>query len=197
VLQDIKRYLRKKTSPFVQVEVINPVYEEIKISLDVKFEAGYDKGLYLTILHSELKKYLSPWLFNQQEEIKLSGELSASQLFSFINQLPYINRISHLVIYRFTEKQDVKRVLRYASYDSVIKPEYPWTVLVSANTHDLRVEVPGADPGIGIEAMTIEQNFIVDAEVFRKNADINKPEETAGQQAETQGRQNHFIIFKR
>jgi Baseplate J-like protein len=96
--EKIKRFLGKYTSPFVKIEVINPVYEEIEVTAGVSLRDGYDKSYYADQLNEALKGFLSPWLKSREEQLRFDGELYLSNIINFIDELPYVDYIGFLEV---------------------------------------------------------------------------------------------------
>ena len=74
LLREIERYLKSVASPFVDFEVVSPMYEEVKVNAKVKFKPLYEKCIYLNKLQEAIRSFLSPWLFNETEDVKLGGD---------------------------------------------------------------------------------------------------------------------------
>jgi hypothetical protein len=54
----------------VNAQVINPVYEEVKVDLKVKFHKGFDENYYQKVLNTDITKLLSPWAFEITSSIE-------------------------------------------------------------------------------------------------------------------------------
>ena len=59
----IAQYLTGLTSPFAIVHVIQPVFERIRVEAKVVFTLGRDPGYYAGILNGDLRRFLSPWAY--------------------------------------------------------------------------------------------------------------------------------------
>ena len=160
-LEIIKQYLQKKSSSFVTIEVINPVYEEIKINLEVKFKRGYEKGIYSNELQKAIKSFLSPWLFNQSEDIRLGQVIPSSKIMELISKQNYIEAIGNFSILKYTGSN----ITKITDYDNQLMATYPWSVMVSSETHRITL-VDSIDPNSnlrygGMNDMSIEDDFII------------------------------------
>ena len=98
-LSEIETYLDELHGFFVDCKAENPTFEPVKFDLHVKFYDGYDPKAYTKILNEELKKYLSPWAYDDYVEIQFGGALYKSRVIAFIEALPYVDFITLFKMY--------------------------------------------------------------------------------------------------
>ena len=89
----IEEFLKKRVSPFVHVHAKNPKFEEVKVSFNVKFYTGIDKGFYKRKLNDDLIQYLTPWAYDSNFEILFGNKIYASKIINFIEELDYVDYI--------------------------------------------------------------------------------------------------------
>jgi hypothetical protein len=99
VMLEIEQFVRKRASPFVKVHVRNPVYEEVLTAFRVQFGSGVDKGYYLELLNEEIKKYLTPWVYDDYADVSFGGQIYASNVINFIEERPYVDFISDFMMF--------------------------------------------------------------------------------------------------
>lgn len=87
------------TSPFVKLQIDNPTYETLLIDCQVSFHPGFDPGYYGGVLEEDLKRFLSPWAYEEGQDIVFGGKLHASEIQSFIEGRPYVNYIVDFALY--------------------------------------------------------------------------------------------------
>lgn len=126
ILSEITKYLAGLNSMHVDLNTINPDYEEIKLDFKVKFYAGYDENLYAIQLNTDLINYLSPWAFNRNAEIDFGGTLYKSVVIRFIEELSYVDYIADFKMY-FTKTG--------VADPDILAPENSKAILVSAKQH--------------------------------------------------------------
>lgn len=126
LLLKISNYLSQLNSLHVKTHVINPDYEEVKVSLGVKFKQGYDIPHHLNLLNEDIQKYLSPWAFEGIESINFGVVLYRSELVDYIDELTYVDYVTDVNISHNGEHQ-----LRQC------EPSSPKAILVSARSHEL------------------------------------------------------------
>lgn len=138
VLEEIKTFLQKRTSRFVNLEVINPKFEEVKVSFDVVFYDEYaaDNGYYTNLLEEEIKRYLSPWAFDDGAEIVFGGTIHGSSIINFIEERSYVSYIRNFVMQVLDENGDPLADTNGTDIDDV-KASTAKSVLVSSDAHSI------------------------------------------------------------
>ncbi len=129
-LNRIGNFLSRLNSLHVQTEVINPDYEEVKISLKVRFFAQYDGALYSDRLNEDIIRFLSPWAFSEREEINFGTILRRSVLIDYLENLPYVDYL-----------QDVQIIKDGTSVQKNCEPSSPKAILVSVRRHDISTAI--------------------------------------------------------
>ncbi|MCW9708163.1 baseplate J/gp47 family protein [Fodinibius salsisoli] len=96
LLEEIKCYLKKKISVFAaqRLKVMNPLFEQVKVSFYVEFISGTDEGFYRKKLLQEITAFLSPWAFQEGEEISFGGSIHKSVILNFIEERSYVDFIT-------------------------------------------------------------------------------------------------------
>ncbi len=98
-LSAIQDYLSGLNGFHVDCKAENPAFEQVKFDFSVKFYDNYDPKAYTKILNEELKKYLSPWAYDEYAEIQFGGALYKSRVIAFIEELPYVDFITEFKMY--------------------------------------------------------------------------------------------------
>ena len=137
LLAAIKKYLQTVASPFIQFDVINPTYEDVKINVTLKIKKGYEKGLVLSKLQKEIRNFISPWLFNATEDITLGGSMPTSKVIDFIGKRKYVEGIGSFSILKYAGSSENLILSKVTDYDSYLKATYPWSVMVAAKHHKI------------------------------------------------------------
>ena len=101
-LVEIEDYLADLHGFFVDCKAENPGFEPVKFDFSVRFYEQYDPKGYAKILNEALKKYLSPWAYDDYSEIQFGGALYKSRVIAFIEELPYVDFISGFKMYNMT-----------------------------------------------------------------------------------------------
>ncbi len=94
LLNNIFEYLKKITSPFVRLHIINPQFEEVQLDFEVKFYDNLDVSFYTQQLNTDIEKYLCPWSTNSSVEIPFGSTIIKSVLLNFVEERPYVEYIT-------------------------------------------------------------------------------------------------------
>lgn len=128
-LNRIETFISELNSLHVNTHVINPDYEEVKVSLKVRFYPQFDEALYIDQLNEDITRFLSPWAFSEREMINFGGKLYLSVLIDYIEELPYVDYL-----------QDVK-LYQKGTASTVAEPSSPKAILVSAKRHEISTAI--------------------------------------------------------
>jgi hypothetical protein len=130
-LTEVKNYLMKYTSPWVDLRIANPVYEQLSISCKVGFAVGKDPGYYTSQLEVALQQYLSPWAFDLQDDIIFGGSVHRSHIIRFIEQQDYVDFVINFKM-SHTSRDGKEDDLSEA------KAKTSRSIIVSAQHHDIQ-----------------------------------------------------------
>ena len=166
--RQIADYLQDRVSPFVDFEVVNPRYEEIRYRVTLKFKHQESEGFYLRQLNQDIINYLSPWAYSNQADVTFGGAIHRSSLIHFITNLSYVDfignveLIDHALIRRDSEGFITKQLLTPLDQD-MVKTRFPDSILVSSPNHfiDLVTDEFEALQFSGIGYMVVGVDFIV------------------------------------
>lgn len=99
-LGEIDRFLRQHISPFVQLEVQNPKFEEVQVKFKVAFTADIaDIAFYQAELNAAIVRYLSPWAYDEGAEISFGGRWHKSAIIDFVEEQPYVDFVKDFEMY--------------------------------------------------------------------------------------------------
>ncbi len=96
LLEKIGDHIRKKTSPFARIKVMNPRYEGIDVIIEVRLYKGKSSSFYAKKLKEEISQFLAPWFLGDSEKLAFGQEVLFSDLVGFVEQLDYIDFIINL-----------------------------------------------------------------------------------------------------
>jgi hypothetical protein len=106
-LDEIKQFVvNNNPSPFLTADtlyVCNPVYETLLVDCKVAFRAGKDPGFYTNQLEEEIRRFLSPWAYDEGQDITFGGKIYQSEILAFIESRDYVDYVINFQLYhRFT-----------------------------------------------------------------------------------------------
>lgn len=95
-LDEIKLFLEARLSPHVKIDVVNPLFEAIKLDFQVRFHPGKDFTLFKQILEQDIIGFLSPWAFESEapKDISFGGRTCKSVLLNFVEKRPYVDFVT-------------------------------------------------------------------------------------------------------
>lgn len=96
LLEKIGNLLRKKTSPFARIKVMNPRYEYVDVDITVRLYRGKSTDFYKRKLKQDITNLLAPWFLGDSEKIAFGQSILFSDIVGFVEQLDYIDFITKL-----------------------------------------------------------------------------------------------------
>ncbi|OFZ13409.1 MAG: hypothetical protein A3D92_24240, partial [Bacteroidetes bacterium RIFCSPHIGHO2_02_FULL_44_7] len=123
----IQAYIAQFTSLHVNLTVENPAYEELTVEVDVRFFDQYDESLYTQQLKDDIARFLSPWAFDQEEQVEFGVTLHKSVLVDYLEELYYVDYLD-----------SVKMHLASGEIQ-LYEPSTPRSILVSSNAHIVNI----------------------------------------------------------
>ncbi|MEA9443908.1 baseplate J/gp47 family protein [Candidatus Fukatsuia symbiotica] len=169
LLEAIKVYLSQYISPFVDLEVKNPSYEQIKYRVTVRFKKADEPGNDIAELNKAIKRFLSPWAYESTAEVTFGSYIHNSLLIHFIEKQPYVDYVAQLRLIEhikldsdLTASNTVYSILDVDQAQAQVHALD--AVLVSAPEHIIELVTMHQHEDIyfeGIGHMIIETDFIV------------------------------------
>lgn len=102
-LDQVKEFLHKRISCHVQLNVCNPVFEEVLLEFSLKLLPGYEFSYYSNQLKESITALLSPWAYGKADDIRFGGRIEKSVLINFIESQYYVDYITDVKMYHLTE----------------------------------------------------------------------------------------------
>ncbi|WP_315817945.1 baseplate J/gp47 family protein [Paraflavitalea speifideaquila] len=102
-LDEIRQFIvDNNPSPFLtadKVYVCNPVYETLLVNCKVAFMTGKDPGFYTNQLEGDLRRFLSPWAYEEGKDITFVGKIYRSEILAFIEGRDYVDHVINFQLY--------------------------------------------------------------------------------------------------
>lgn len=132
-LKKIKEFLFPLMSTFVCLEVRNPTYEQVEVQGTVYIKSGFDQNEYQNQLIEEIKEFLSPWAYQDGQDISFEGKIHRSVILNFIEEREYVDYVVDFLMLHTTASgtTEVEEAI----------PSTPMVVLVSQTTHTINTEI--------------------------------------------------------
>jgi hypothetical protein len=88
-----------------RIDVINAVFEPVRLKICVRFVQGKDIPYYTKELNEALKDFLSPWAKQNKQPLLFGVPISLTRLLQFLEKLDYVDVIMHLRVKHFSSRQ--------------------------------------------------------------------------------------------
>lgn len=174
ILQNIREYLQAHASPFMNIEVRNPIYERVKITAGMRFQKNKNNGTFLKKLNHDIMEFMCPWLRGISRELDLGGLVSKDIILSFIEKRPYVEFVTKFSAVQvfYDENQrvtgfDIDDTAIDVSSSPVIKASKPWSVLIPFETNPIYLldeNTFQAPEKSSINSMIISGDFVMTEE---------------------------------
>lgn len=140
-LKEIEDYLNSFIDPFVRVEVCNPTFEHIRVSMKVKSTEESYQNL-LDDINKALNAYINPWIIDPNQKPELNKVINQNRLLGYLNNLPsiqFITEFSLLHILRKAKKSFLIADTATQINETIveIKPSTPSSILIFEPITDL------------------------------------------------------------
>jgi hypothetical protein len=170
VLKRIETFIRQHTSPSVKdIHVINPIYETLKVFVNVVFAQDEDGSYYSDNLNKALSQYLLPWRKKPIKAMPIgSGQVQGHELALFIKNQPYVRRLESLAMLH-TFQTETGFASQWLSVEEIISASAPWAVLIPAAGHGITVLDMDSAARVdeGIKNLTVGQDLVTNWPVAR------------------------------
>lgn len=182
-LYSVKSFLLELISPFVTIEVGNPVYEKVKIICKVLFtkSAASNSSFYLSLLTKEINGFIAPWLYSETEEVKIGNYIYKSDILLFIKKRAYVEYVSGFSAVHFSKSKDTYSDELYAEISDtavdtsdLIIGSSPASVFIPSSDHIITLlDEPEFEPvmasGIGRFVIGDELLVVSDIKEFKRD----------------------------
>ena len=192
LLNAIKNKLESCCSPFVNLNIINPSYEKLKVMIRVNFKNIADENLLKEQLNKDISYFISPWLIKTEININISSSFSVIDLVKFIKSKPYINIIENLYVLKICENK-----IQYTyRFNDIIYPENDHSIFYSEDNHtiisdDLSKNIKS---DINIENARINEDMIIGAEKLENsNNNTHLPDNIETEETSN----DYFLMFNK
>jgi len=116
-LERIKAFLSKKVSPHVNLEVVNPRFEQIQLEFQVSYREGFPASIYDRVLAADITRFLSPWAYDSGngKQLGFGGALHKSVVLDFVEEREYVDFVVQFKMHQHslegTDKIDIEEAV--------------------------------------------------------------------------------------
>lgn len=154
-LSRILEFIRKLTTPFVELDVRNPVYEWIQVRCTVQLSRGAQSGLCVNRLNQALNDYLSPWT-NLGGKGRFGWSVRREEVEAHIRSFDFVDFVTGFSMLHVTDDEqgaftlgDTARAFREGRHvrpdrpggsetSGEIRPKYPWSLPMPLTKHVIK-----------------------------------------------------------
>lgn len=162
----IENCLRQYASPFAQIDVINPVYEEVTVFCGISLKNGETAGMVIQEVYEGLRASIAPWdkaggipvfgysfsLRDMQSRIKEGGKVSV------VHGMKLLQVISS----NDSGKYELREYILADDEEQIVSPSVPWAILVPASRHYVKLVAEGEwRKDIEIGDFEVENTFVI------------------------------------
>ncbi len=168
-LSRIQAFVQNLSSPFLNIEVRNPVYEQIQVRCSVKFAGDISAGgLYINRLNQAISDYICPWC-DVGYRARFGWSIRADDIESYIRELDYVEFVTNFSMLHITEENDGKYALTDTAkldsrHEALIVPRYPWSLAVPMSAHfiETTASIEPVKPALtGVNELEIGSTLII------------------------------------
>ncbi|HAA20289.1 MAG TPA: hypothetical protein DCP28_16555 [Cytophagales bacterium] len=91
--------MQARVNPFLSLHVVNPTYEPLRLFFNVGFYEGRDEGFYGRKLFTDLQQFMSPWAFEEGEDLPFGGKTYKSTILKYIEDREYVDFVNDFTMY--------------------------------------------------------------------------------------------------
>ncbi|MFD2565662.1 baseplate J/gp47 family protein [Aquimarina rubra] len=139
---EIQNFINQLNTLHVTAQVINPIYEEVKVILKAKFYEGKDENFYSTQLQKDIAKLLAPWAFEETSIVDFGITLHESVVINYIEKLEYVDYITDFQLQKETGITNLG--VKIFSSVKKVEPSSAKVILTSVKftSHEIGVVTP-------------------------------------------------------
>lgn len=186
---EIKSFVETLSSPFSEIEIINPVFEDLWFKCKVSFQ-NISNGKAIQKLHTDFFNFICSWIYNIKEEDKVGAKIKKIDIINFLSDRPYVSFITGISLIYIRKNQDGSTVVfdtasKNASND-YLETGQPWSFFIPKSNHKIDIlennEYTSPEP-IDFKELGIQESFLINSDsiensIYLKGAKV-ETEETA------------------
>lgn len=137
MLEEIRLFLSGVCPYWAEPMVHNPVFVQVKTRFGIKFREGITPGYFLKQLAEDLRRFLSPWAYEEGADIVLGGKIYGNSLVNFIEEQPYTDYVTQLKLFQRVGNEPFRDVRTLSGGENTALTLAPDQVLVTAQQHEI------------------------------------------------------------
>lgn len=161
----IEKCLRQYASPFVEIDAINPVYEEVTVFCGVSLKEEEAAGTAIQEIYDALQSCIAPWEKENQPPV-FAHSFSLRDMLASIKESGRVSVVHGLKLLKVIQSNDGHCSLceynSASTAESSVAPSVPWAILVPAARHYIKVLTAGEwRQDIEFGDLEIDNTFVI------------------------------------
>lgn len=173
-MKEIESFVKKVSSPFAKIKVINPIFEDLWLKCKVIFK-DISNGNGVEELSRDLFNFLCPWLRDDKAAYNLGAQIKMIDIVNFVKSRSYIEFVTSISVIHLKKTKDNK----IETYDSAVEDfenDYitcgsPWSIIVPKGNHKIEIaenkEFSSPEP-VDFNDLGISSTFLVNKDIEHK-----------------------------
>jgi hypothetical protein len=164
---EIKGFLRKYTSPFSNVEIINPVFEDLWIKCKVSFK-NISNGKGIQKLNTDFFNFACSWIYEPKLKHRIGEKIKKLDIINFLSSRDYVSYITGISIIHIKKLEDGSQVVLDSAADTVnndfLQPGFAWSLIIPKHSHKIDILEKNdyyAPTPINFDELEIDQSFLI------------------------------------
>jgi hypothetical protein len=129
LLERISAFLKKRTTPFAKIQVLNPIYESIRTQFYVQFQKGKSPEFYRELLIKDINQFLAPWAFDPTATVTFGGVVYRSSILGFIENRDYVDYVVNFEMFQSSDSAVSKNEIKATSERVVLTTQIVHKIL--------------------------------------------------------------------
>lgn len=163
---EINEKLSKYCSPFVKIEIVNPVFEDLWIKCNAIFN-GIPFGRGVMELNKDLFSFFCPWIV-EKDSPTLPKRFKKTEIISFLKSRPYVQFVTGISIIHLKTEENGMRIFYDSAQDNslanLIDLGSSRSVIVPRNNHRIQIaqdETYMLPSPVNFRDLAIDENFVI------------------------------------
>ena len=165
-LRDVKKHISKFVSPYVNIEVCNPVFEQLKVRCRIQFNDDERSRRLRSELNKELISFLSPDLTKFDIDSLFEKSFTKTEIFNFIEERPYVKKVEEFSVIQLIDVIEKHKIIDTEEISAIweLSTISAYAILTSAPKHHIEIipsDVEIKDEIKGIGDVAIGSDFVI------------------------------------
>lgn len=91
-------WIKKKTTVFAEVDVVNPNYQEVDFQFSIRFKEGLDFHYYKEQTELDLTKMLAPWVYDPDRELRFGDSFTKYEVIHYLENRAYVDYVTDFAL---------------------------------------------------------------------------------------------------